>query len=353
MVELLQKMVQTPSFSGEEDTVVEILIDYLVQRGVEGINRHHNNIWILNRHFDSSKPTILLCSHHDTVKPSAAYTVDPFGGDIVEVDGGRKKLFGLGSNDAGASVVGLSELFLHFYNEQSLNFNLCLALVAEEEISGSRGLKTILEKLPTIDFAIVGEPTEMKMAIAERGLMVVDCEAKGKSGHAARNEGINAIYVAMQDMAWAATYRFDRVSPFFGDVKMTTTIIEAGSAHNVVPDSCRFTVDCRVTEQYTLEEVLQTMRENMSSQLAPRSMRLRPSSISLEHPLVQIGLGMGIEYYGSPTTSDAAVLSPIPTLKMGIGDSARSHTADEYIYVDELERGVEQYVTMVGKLLLD
>lgn len=344
-LELLKEMIATPSLSGDEDGTADILFNFLRGQGVAAVNRLHNNVWCLNADFDASRPTILLCSHHDTVRPSASYTRNPYAPTIE--DG---KLYGLGSNDAGGSVVALTAAFLHFYGAQNLTYNYCLALVGEEECSGANGLSSLLPTLPPIDFAIIGEPTEMKMAIAERGLLVLDCIASGRSGHAAREEGVNAIYKAMQDMAWVATYQFAKISPLFGSVKMTVTVVNAGDAHNVVPDSCTFTIDVRVTEQYSLQEVLDSVSANLSSTVTPRSMRLNPSSISLNHPLTKAGLALGVEYYGSPTTSDAALMGGVPTLKMGPGDSARSHTADEYIFIDELAPAIEQYIKMLTSI---
>lgn len=342
-IKLLQKLVSTPSVSRQEDATAEILAAFLVQHGVMPINRHGNNVWALNRAFDPDKPTILLNSHHDTVKPNSGYTRDPYSATILD---GR--LYGLGSNDAGASVVALTAAFLHLYEEVELSHNLCLALTAEEECSGKNGIESILEMLPPIDFAIVGEPTMMQMAIAERGLMVLDCTASGIAGHAARDEGDNAIYRAMSDIEWFRTYRFSEISPLFGAVKMSVTIINAGSGHNVVPSECCFTVDVRTTECYTNEQVLQTIRDNVQSKVVPRSTRLKPSSISPDHPFVMIGTQMGLSSYGSPTTSDQALLS-CPSLKMGVGNSARSHTADEYVLISEIEQGINQYIEMLTK----
>lgn len=346
-LDLLKQLIATPSLSRSEDKTADILVDFLATKGVKAVNRLHNNVWCVNSAFDEAKPTILLCSHHDTVRPSASYTRDPYA-PIVE-DG---KLYGLGSNDASASVVGLAAAFLEFYSASNLKYNLCLALVGEEECSGQDGLESLLPTLPPIDFAIIGEPTKMQMAIAERGLLVMDCTSTGRSGHAARGEGVNAIYRAMQDIAWVATYQFPKISPLFGSVQLTVTVINAGSAHNVVPDSCVFTIDARVTEQYTLQQVLDTVKANLTSDVIPRSMRLNPSSISFEHPIVKAGVELGVTTYGSPTTSDAAILGGIPALKMGVGDSARSHTADEYIFVNELSQGIEQYIAMLKKMLL-
>ena len=342
---LLKKLISTPSFSREEDKSADLLYNFLIAEGVMNVSREGNNVWAFNRFFNPEKPTILLNSHHDTVRPNPAYSRDPF--EPAEEDG---KIYGLGSNDAGASVVALAAAFLHFYNQVDFRYNLCLALTAEEEVSGRGGIESLLPLLPEIDFAIVGEPTLMQMAVAERGLMVLDCLARGKAGHAAREEGENSIYKALKDIEWFRNYRFARVSPLFGAVKMSVTVIGAGSQHNVVPAECRFTVDVRTTECYTNQEVLSIIRENVDCEVLARSMRLKPSSISLDHPLVKIGLEMGLSYYGSPTTSDQALLS-CPSLKMGVGDSARSHTADEYVYIEEIAKGIEQYKTMLYKLL--
>lgn len=345
-IEFLQNLVKTPSFSRDEAATAAIIESFLSAQGVREIHRDGNNVWAFNRSFDPAKPTILLNSHHDTVKPNSGYTFDPFSAHIA-----NGLLYGLGSNDAGASAVALTAAFLHFYALDDLNHNLCLALTAEEECSGKGGIESILPLLPAIDFAIVGEPTQMQMAIAERGLMVLDCVAHGRAGHAAREEGDNAIYRAMSDIEWFRTYTFDRVSPLFGVVKMSVTVIEAGKQHNVVPAECRFTVDVRTTECYTNHEILDAIRANVASDVTARSTRLTPSSISLEHQFVQIGLSMGLSTYGSPTTSDQALLS-CPSLKMGVGDSARSHTADEYVAVSEVEQGVDQYIKMLEKLMM-
>lgn len=345
-IKLLQNLILTPSMSRDEAATAEIIANFLKDQGVEKINRQGNNVWALNANFDPAKPTILLNSHHDTVEPNSGYTRDPFSPDIE--DG---VLYGLGSNDAGASVVSLTAAFLHFYSATGLSHNLCLAITAEEECSGSGGVESIWELLPEIDFAIVGEPTQMQMAVAERGLMVLDCVVHGRAGHAAREEGENAIYIAMKDIEWFRSYRFDRVSPLFGAVKMSVTIIEAGSQHNVVPAECRFTVDVRTTECYTNEEVLELIRSSVQSTVEPRGTRLRPSSIPLDHPFVQIGLGLGLQTYGSPTTSDQALMS-CPSLKMGVGDSARSHSANEYILISEIENGIAQYIKMLGLFVM-
>jgi acetylornithine deacetylase len=304
-----------------------------------------NNIWAWNRHFDASKPTILLNSHHDTVKPNSGYTRDPF--DTTAEDG---KLYGLGSNDAGGCLVSLIHVFLYFHDHEDLKYNFCLAATAEEEISGINGLESIIPELGKLEFGIVGEPTLMQLAIAEKGLMVLDCVAHGKSGHAAREEGVNAIYKAMDDIEWFRTFRFPKESEVFGPVKMSVTIINAGSQHNVVPASCTYTVDVRVTDAYRNEEVLEIIRKHVQSEVTPRSIRLKPSKIDKDHPIVQAGIALGRSTYGSHTTSDQSLLD-IPSLKVGPGDSARSHTADEFIYLDEIREGIDLYIKMLEKIV--
>jgi len=341
---LLQQLISTPSFSKEEDRTADIIELFLKESGVE-TNRKVNNVWAFNKHFDASKPTILLNSHHDTVKPNLGYTRDPF--DAKMEDG---KLYGLGSNDAGGCLVSLMATFLYFYNTENLDYNLCLAATAEEEISGVNGIELIVPELGKLDFAIVGEPTQMQLAIAERGLMVLDCTAHGRSGHAAREEGDNAIYKALPDIEWFHTFRFPKVSDISGPVKMSVTIINAGSQHNVVPATCNFTVDVRVTDAYQNEEVLEIIRSHVTCDVTPRSIRLKPSKIDKNHPIVQAGISLGKTTYGSPTTSDQSLLD-IPSLKMGPGDSARSHIADEYIYVDEIREGIDLYIRMLEKIL--
>jgi len=344
-IELLKQLITTPSFSKEEDKTAEIIKIYLQQYGVD-VKCVKNNVYARNTHFDSSKPTILLNSHHDTVKPNKNYTLDPF--TPIEKDG---KLFGLGSNDAGGPLVSLIATFLYFNQQKNLKYNLMLAASAEEEISGKEGIELVLPHLGTIDCAIVGEPTQMQMAVAERGLMVIDCIAHGKAGHAARNEGENSIYKALKDIEWFQTYQFTKVSDLLGPVKMSVTVIETDNkAHNVVPPQCKFVVDTRVNELYTFDEVLQTIREHVQCEVVPRSTRLRSTSIALDHPLVKTGVALGRTYYGSPTTSDKALM-PFQALKMGPGDSARSHTADEYIYIQEINEGIELYIRLLEKII--
>ena len=342
---LLKQLIATPSFSKEEDNTADIIEEFLDRKGVK-TRVHLNNIWATNKFYDETKPTILLNSHHDTVKPNKGYTLDPF--KPIEMDG---KLFGLGSNDAGGALASLIACFLYYYSKPGLKYNLVIAATAEEEISGNNGVESLLPHLGKIDSAIVGEPTEMQMAVAERGLMVLDCLAKGKAGHAARNEGENAIYKAIKDIEWLMSCRFPKVSDLLGPVKMSVTVIETeNKAHNVVPAECKFVIDVRVNELYTFEEVFNTIKENVQSEIRARSFRLRSSSIALDHPLVNAGIELGRSYYGSPTTSDKALMT-FPALKMGPGDSARSHTADEYIYVDEIKKGIELYIKLLGKIL--
>ncbi|HEY9044282.1 MAG TPA: M20 family metallo-hydrolase, partial [Ohtaekwangia sp.] len=338
---LLIKLIAVPSFSKEEDEVASVLEEFFERERVHSY-RKGNNVWVKNQYFDPAKPTVLLNSHHDTVKPNPQYTRDPFKPEII--DG---KLYGLGSNDAGGPLVSLIATFLHYYPQQNLKYNVMLAATAEEEISGTGGIESIWSSLPPVDFAIVGEPTLCQMATAEKGLMVLDCIARGKAGHAAREEGINAIYEALPDIEWFSNYRFPIVSNTLGPIKMTVTIINAGKQHNVVPAECHYTVDVRVTDAYSLEELLEVIRKNVKSEVSPRSMRMRPSGIAEEHPLVKAAIKLGIERYGSPTTSDQALI-PAPSVKMGPGDSARSHTADEFIYADEIKKGIDTYIKVLN-----
>jgi acetylornithine deacetylase/succinyl-diaminopimelate desuccinylase-like protein len=343
-IALLQQLIATPSFSREEDQTAEILIGFF-QRHEVAVKRKGNNIWVTNQFYDVDKPTILLNSHHDTVKPNPAYTRPPF---EPAIEGDR--LFGLGSNDAGGPLVSLIATFLHFYPRQNLKYNLLLAATAEEEISGVNGIEMIWNELPPVDCAIVGEPTLTDIAIAEKGLLVLDCVALGKAGHAAREEGVNAIYKALKDIEWFQSFAFPKVSDTLGQVKMSVTVIQAGQAHNQIPPECTFTVDVRVTDAYTLEEVLAVIRANVSCQVTPRSLRLKPSGIPTNHPLVQSGLQLNKKLYGSPTTSDQALI-PVPSIKMGPGDSARSHSANEYIYLNEINQGIESYIRLLNQLM--
>jgi acetylornithine deacetylase len=341
---LLCELIRTPSYSKEEDRTAHIIDLHLQSHGIP-TQRHGNNVWAYNAHFDANKKTILLNSHHDTVKPNAGYTRDPFAAEVV--DG---KLYGLGSNDAGGCLVALIAAFRHFYQLEDLPYNLCLAATAEEEISGLGGIESILPLLGPLDCAIVGEPTLLQLAIAERGLLVLDVVVEGQSGHAARGEGINAIHKALPILQWFDAYTFEKESPVFGAMKMNVTVIQAGLQHNVVPATCSFVVDIRLNDQYTHQEVLDIIRSHVDAQVTPRSMRLKPSYISLDHPLVRAGLTLGGKPYGSPTTSDQALLS-IPSLKFGPGDSARSHMADEFIYIDEIQQGVSKYIALLQEVM--
>ena len=342
-VALLQQLIATPSFSREEDKTAGILEAFLSGHGVTP-HRKGNNVWAVGKAFSASKPTLLLNSHHDTVKPNTGYTRDPFRATVE--DG---KMYGLGSNDAGGCAVSLITAFLKLHDQQDLRYNLVLAITAEEEISGVNGIESLFPELPPIACAIVGEPTLMDVAVAEKGLVVVDCVAHGKAGHAAREEGDNAIYRAMNDIAWFRTYAFPKVSETLGKVKMSVTVINAGQAHNQVPAECHFTVDIRVTDAYTLEEVVDTIRTHVASSVIPRSLRLRPSGIPNDHPLVAAARKLGKKLYGSPTTSDRALI-PVPSIKMGPGDSGRSHSADEFIYLKEIEEGIEGYTALIRHL---
>ncbi|CAL1516925.1 M20 family metallo-hydrolase [Chitinophaga sp. MM2321] len=340
-VALLKQLIATPSISREEDGTAQVISDFLAAMDISH-ERHLNNIWALNKYYDPTKRTILLNSHHDTVKPNPQYTRDPFSPDVV--DG---KLYGLGSNDAGGCLVSLIATFLHFYHREDLAYNIILTATAEEEISGPNGIESILAQLPAIDFAIVGEPTQTQLAIAEKGLMVLDCTSHGKAGHAAREEGENALYKALPDLTWFKDYRFPKVSETLGPVKMSVTVINTSNkAHNVVPADCSFVVDVRATDQYTLEELLEIITANVSCEVKPRSTRMRPSFIPMDHPFVVAGISVGKTCYGSPTTSDQALI-PATSVKMGPGDSARSHTADEYIYLEEIKAGIDSYIKLL------
>lgn len=344
-LELLKQLIATPSFSRDEDKTADVLQEFFQRRGIPS-KRIGNNVWAQNKNFLESKPTLMLNSHHDTVKPNPGYTLNPF--EPTVKDG---KLYGLGSNDAGGPLVALIATFLHFYEHTGLHFNLLLVASAEEEISGTQGIEMLMPALPRIDCAIVGEPTLTDVAIAEKGLMVLDCVTTGKAGHAAREEGVNAIYESLKDIDWFRTFAFQKKSATLGNVKMSVTIIHAGQAHNQVPPECLFTVDVRVTDAYTLEEVLEVVKKHVSCVVKPRSMRLRPSGIAHDHPLVLSAKKLGKKLYGSPTTSDQALIH-VPSIKMGPGDSARSHSADEFIHVKEIEQGIEAYVRLIEGLTI-
>jgi acetylornithine deacetylase len=336
---LLIQLIQTPSFSREEDKTADLIFAFLTAHGAQPQRKQHN-VWAVSSKFAPHKPTILLNSHHDTVKPGTSWTADPFGA-VLEDD----KLIGLGSNDAGASAVSLLATFLYF-QEKETDFNLICAITAEEEVSGANGIRLILPQLGKIDLGIVGEPTQMDLAIAEKGLVVLDCVAHGRTGHAARNEGENALYKALDDMLWLRSYRFPNESDLLGPVKMTVTQVQAGTQHNVVPDTCRFVVDVRTNELYSNEEVVRIVREHVQSDVTPRSVHLNSSRIDPTHPLVVRGANLGRKLFGSATLSDQAVM-PFTTVKVGPGDSARSHAPDEYIYLSEVRAGIKGYIELL------
>ncbi len=338
-IELLTKLISTPSLSRQEQDTGDLIELFFKKQGLQP-QRIGNNIIVQSKHWSTSKPTILLNSHHDTVKPASGYTKNPFHPEIS-----NGKLYGLGSNDAGGSLVALIATFLHIY-EQALPYNLLLVASAEEEISGPNGIAAVRDHIAPIALGIIGEPTQMRMAIAEKGLMVVDGEAKGESGHAAREEGVNALYIALKDIDWLKNYEFEKTSNVLGKTKMTVTQIAAGTQHNVVPDTCTFVIDIRTNEEYSNEEVFHIIQEHTESKLTARSFRLNSSKIALDHPFVLKGKALGLAHYGSPTLSDQALL-PFTTIKIGCGKSARSHTADEFIYLKEIEEGIDIYLKLL------
>ena len=340
---LLRKMIAIPSVSGDEAGATSLIRSFLSDREVP-YNILHNNTWAVNLHFDALKPNLLFNSHVDTVKPVPAWSCDPFGA-VLEGD----RITGLGSNDAGGPLVTLLAVFMHLYARTDLPYNLIFAATAEEETSGPKGFSSIVPELPEIALAIVGEPTRMELAVAEKGLLVLDCVARGVSGHAAREEGVNAIHRAIDDITALRQLTFDKVSPVLGPVKLTVTQIEAGTQHNVVPDSCRFVVDVRTNEYYSNEAVFSMISAAVNAEVTPRSLRLNSSGLPENHPLVDRAKLMGVSCYGSPTTSDQAVM-PWPSVKIGPGDSARSHTADEYIYISEMTNGFELYLNLIDQL---
>lgn len=344
-IDLLKGMISRPSFSREETAVADYLQKCWSDAG-HHVFRKGNNLWIIAPGFDFAKPTLLLNSHIDTVKPAAGWQKDPFLPEETEDD----RLYGLGSNDAGASVVSLYEAFT-ILSAKAQPYNLIFLASCEEEVSGKNGIECVLPELPPIRFAVVGEPTGMRPAIAEKGLMVLDCVATGKAGHAARNEGVNAIYKAIEDINWFSTYQFPEKSDLLGPVKMTVTIIKAGTQHNVVPDRCEFTVDIRSNEFYSNERLFELIKEQVGCEIKARSFRLNSSRTEPEHPFVQRCLMLGNEPFGSPTLSDQALMR-FPSVKIGPGDSARSHSADEYIYGPEIRDAITTYVRLLDGLAL-
>lgn len=341
-ITLLKKLIQTQSFSSEEEGTALLISNWFETRNIP-FKRENNNIWAFNKHYDETKPTILLNSHHDTVKPNGNYTNDPF--NAFEKDG---KLFGLGSNDAGGCLVSLIATFTYFYDQKHLHYNFVLAATAEEESSGPLGLKSILKYFKNVEFAIVGEPTLMQLAIAEKGLLVLDVSVEGTASHAAHPNDDNSIYNALKVINWFKGYEFEKNSDTLGKVKMTVTQINAGNQHNVVPSHCDLVVDIRVNDRYQNKEILKIVKEAMpkNTKVEPRSLHLGSSSIPKKHPVVQSGISLGRTTYGSPTLSDQSVLS-CPSLKLGPGDSTRSHSADEFIYIDEIKKGIGLYIEIL------
>jgi acetylornithine deacetylase len=344
-INLLKSLIATPSFSQNEQATARVIRQFLTDSKVK-FKSKVNNTWVRNQFWKDGLPVILLNSHIDTVRPASGYTRDPFSPDVED-----EILYGLGSNDAGAPLVTLLAVFMHFNPIENLPFNLIYAASAEEEISGNDGLASILSELGPLDLVIVGEPTNMQMAIAEKGLMVLDCTAHGKSGHAAREEGENAIYKALADIEKIKNFKFEKVSDILGAVKMSVTLISAGSQHNVVPDTCTFVVDVRTNEFYSNQQAFEILDQLIDSDVKPRSFKLNSSGIPLDHPIVKRGISLGLSCYGSPTTSDQAIL-PYPSIKIGPGDSARSHTADEYVLISELVEGFRIYVDLLSNLQL-
>jgi acetylornithine deacetylase len=344
-VQLLKELISIPSYSKEEDKTADAIEQFLYKHQKQ-VNRKFNNIWSVCDNCRSNAPVLLLNSHHDTVVESGKWTYDPFEPVIID-----DRLYGLGSNDAGASVVSLMATFLHLSRLPKLPYRLVLALTAEEEISGKKGISSILDELGTIDLAIVGEPTEMQMAVAEKGLIVLDCSTEGRAGHAARDEGVNAIYTALQDIEFIRNYQFQRSSDLLGPVKLSVTQINAGHQHNVVPSSCEFVVDVRTNEHYTNQEVVQGIQKHVSAKIKPRSLRLNSSGISMDHPIIKRGQKLGLPSFGSPTLSDQALMN-FDSVKIGPGKSSRSHTADEFILLSEIEQGIGTYINLITELNL-
>ncbi|WP_299665677.1 M20 family metallo-hydrolase [uncultured Polaribacter sp.] len=345
-ISLLKKLIETPSFSSEEEYTAVLIENWFTTHTIP-FKRTKNNVWATNKYFDESKPTLLLNSHHDTVKPNSAYTNDPF--KAIVKDG---KLYGLGSNDAGGCLVSLIATFTHFYQQKDLKYNLVIVASAEEESSGKNGLNSMLSIIPHIDVAIVGEPTLMNLAVAEKGLVVFDAVVEGTPSHAAHPNTNNSIYNTIKVLEWFNHYTFERTSEALGDVKMTVTQITAGSQHNVVPAHVDLVVDVRVNDAYSNQEIADILqKESPCAKITPRSLRLNSSSISTDHDLVKAGIAMGRKTYGSPTLSDQSVLS-CESLKLGPGDSTRSHSADEFIYLAEIEEGIKIYIELLNRVIL-
>ena len=345
-ISLLKKLIETQSFSSEEDVTASHIEDWFTRYKID-YKRTKNNVWAVNKHFEEGKPTLLLNSHHDTVKPNSAYTNDPY--KAFAEDG---KLYGLGSNDAGGCLVSLIATFTHYYNHENLKYNLVIVASAEEESSGPNGLNSMLSVIPKIDVAIVGEPTLMNLAVAEKGLVVFEAVIEGTPSHAAHPNDNNSIYNAIDALQWFKDFKFEKGSKALGDVKLTVTQINAGSQHNVVPGHVDLVIDVRVNDAYSNSEIAEILQEKAPvTKITPRSLRLNSSSIPVEHDLVKAGIAMGRTTYGSPTLSDQAVLT-CPSLKLGPGDSTRSHSADEFIYVNEIEEGIKIYVELLNRVIV-
>ncbi len=343
-IDLLTRMIAIPSLSREEKDVADMLEKYMFEQLLNP-HRKGNNIWCFSPDYDENKPTILLNSHIDRVKPVATWSRNPY---VPSEENG--KLFGLGSNDAGASVVSLLHTFIAL-QETKQAYNLIFLASCEEEISGKDGIESVIPELPSITFAVVGEPTQMQPAIAEKGLMVLDCIVNGKSGHAARDEGENAIYKAIKSIEWFQNYEFQKVSDLLGKVKMTVTVVHSGTQHNVVPDKCEFIVDVRSNECYSNEELYEIIIQHAGCEVIPRSFRLNSSKIAIEHPFIQKAISLGKVPFGSPTLSDQALI-PFPSVKIGPGDSKRSHTADEYIKLEEIKDAISLYLNLLDGLVV-
>lgn len=341
-VDLLQRLIEIPRISREEQEAANLLECWMKERGLTP-HREENNLWVMANDYDPERQTLLLCAHIDTVRPVTGWSHNPHVATLED-----DKLYGLGSNDDGGSLVSLLQTF-RLMKDTPRDYNLLFLASAEEEVCGRNGIERVLPLLPSVDVALIGEPTQMQPAIAEKGLMVLDCTAKGRAGHAAREEGDNAIYHALDDIDWIRHTQFPEVSPLLGHTKMTVTVINAGTQHNVIPDRCSFVVDVRTNELHSNEDIYNRIRAHVRSEVVARSFRLSSSRIDPGHPLVQRAVALGRIPYGSPTLSDQALLQ-CPSLKMGPGDSSRSHTADEYIRVGEIREAIQLYTTMLTGL---
>ena len=344
-IALLDRLIATPSVSRDEAATADIIEEFLRCRVKGEVKRIYNNVYVRTPLWNDNHPTLLMNSHHDTVRPSASYTRNPY--EAAHEEG---RIYGLGSNDAGASVVSLIAAYRYLEMEE-LPFNMLLAISAEEEVMGEHGMRGLLPELGPIDMALVGEPTGMQAAVGERGLVVMDCTAHGVRGHAARNEGVNALYKAMEDIERIRNYRFEHTSPLLGDIKMTVTQINAGTQHNVVPDECKFVIDIRTTDAYSNEETVKIVQQLLEADAKERSTRVHASAIYSEHPLVKAAIAIGRSTFVSPTTSDMALMHDIPSLKRGVGESARSHGADEYVMESEITEGIKLYIEFLRQLM--